>query len=85
MTTNKEKSIEDLKNYMNQCKEKYNESFKTNSCATILKTYNDWKHASKMYYSVVSGKNIDDDFSELLKSVENFDWQDSSNCVYYSV
>lgn len=73
MTTNKEKSIEDLKNYMNQCKEKYDESFKTNSCATILKTYNDWKHASKLYHSVVSGKTKDDDFSELLESVENFD------------
>lgn len=74
MTTNKEKSIEDLKNYMNQCKEKYHESFKTNSCATILKTYNDWKYASKLYYSAIGVKNTNDNISEqFASSNEDFD------------
>lgn len=74
MTTNKEKSIEDLKNYMNQCKKKYHESFKTNSCATILKTYNDWKYASKLYYSAIGVKNTNDNISEqFASSNEDFD------------
>lgn len=73
MTTNKEKSIKDVKEYMNQCKEKYHESFKTNSCATILKTYNEWKYASKLYYSAIGVTNTDDNLLEQLTSNENSD------------
>lgn len=68
MTTNKEKSIEHLKNYMDQCKAKYHESFKTNSCATILKAYNEWKYASKLYHSAIGVKCTDENLFEKLAS-----------------
>ena len=46
-------SVDELKEYIRECENKYHASFKGESCKNIMNAYYEWQNAKKRYYVAI--------------------------------
>ena len=87
-------SIDELKQYISECEERYHASFKKDSCKEIMDSYYEWQKAKKRYYIAIGvcrpaeenpmDKLIDDWMNDSIDEWFNEDENDELNCDFNS-
>ena len=64
-------SVDELKNYIKECEDKYHDAFNSESCNAIMTAYYEWQNAKKRYYTAIGVCKPKDDIpKDILENDE---------------